>query len=85
MGIFIGGDFLGGGAGAIFTEPLQKQSFADVLQKDALKNFGNFTAGVYFFKTCRLKACNFIKKIPTQVFFREVCEIFKNTFFTELR
>ena len=32
----------------------------------------------------RLKACNFIKKETlTQVFSRELCEISKNTFFTE--
>ena len=30
-----------------------------------------------------LKACNFIKKRITQVFFCEYCEIFKNSFFLD--
>ena len=29
------------------------------------------------------QACNFIKKIPKQLFFWEYCEIFKNTYFGE--
>ena len=35
--------------------------------------------GVSFIKTCRLKACNFIKKNSSRLFSCEVCEIFKNT------
>ena len=31
-------------------------------------------------KTCRLKACNFIKKTPTGVFSSEVCKIFNCLF-----
>ena len=35
-----------------------------------------------FNKVADLKACNFIEKeIPEQVFFREYCEFFKNSFF----
>ena len=50
------------------------------------------TAGVYE-KSCskknfalltgKLQACNFIKRDPTQMFFSEYCEIFKNTYFEE--
>ena len=56
---------------------------------DALKRFGNFIgkhlSWSLFFKN--LQAAEGLqlnlKKTPTQVFFREVYEIFKNTFFTE--
>ena len=52
---------------------------------DALKSFGNFTgkhlSWSLFLKN--LQAEGFIKKTPTQVFFHEVCEIFKNTFYME--
>ena len=53
----------------------------------ALKNFVNFTGkhlcwSLFFNKVTGLQACNFIKKeTPMQVFFCEICEIFKNTFF----
>ena len=34
-------------------------------------------------KDARLQASNFIKTRPTLVFFREICETFKNTYFEE--
>ena len=34
-------------------------------------------------KVARLQASNFIKKRPTLVFFCEICETFKNTYFEE--
>ena len=34
-----------------------------------------------FSKVAGLKACNFVKDNPTQVFSCEYCKIFKNTFF----
>ena len=43
-------------------------------EKATLKNFGNFTGK-------HLCCILFIKKIPTQVFPSEICEIFKNSFF----
>ena len=36
-----------------------------------------------FNKVAGLQGCKFIKKTPTQVFSREYCEIFKNTYFEE--
>ena len=36
-----------------------------------------------FNKVAGLKACNFIKETPTQVFSCEIWEIFKNTYFAE--
>ena len=48
-------------------------------KKGALKNFAKFKR-----KSCRFQANSYIKKdTPTQVFHYELCEIFKNTFFTE--
>ena len=57
-------------------------------KKGVLRNFTKFTGKHLcqspFFKSCRAKACNFIKKeILTQVFSCELCEISKNTLFTE--
>ena len=60
------------------------------VKKGVLKNFTKFTGKhlcwkhlrwcLFFYKVAGL---NFIKKTPTQVFYCEFCEIFKNTFFTE--
>ena len=36
-----------------------------------------------FDKAAVLKACNFIKKTPTQFFSDEICKIVKNTYFEE--
>ena len=66
---------------------LQKQSFAYVLQKYVLLKVSqaskeNTCVRFSFWKTWRLKACNFIKKrLQHRFFFREVYEILKNTFF----
>ena len=57
------------------------------VNKDVLKNFANFTGKhlcwSLFNKVTYLKACNFIKKTPTQVFSCEIREIFKNNYFEE--
>ena len=59
------------------------------MKKGALRNFTKFTGrhlcqNLSFKKSCRPKACNFIKKETlAQVFSCELCEISKNTFFTE--
>ena len=46
------------------------------MKKSVLKNFAVFLG--------KLLACIFIKKeTPTQVFFYEYCEVFKNTYFEE--
>ena len=54
---------------------------------DALKHFGNFTgkhlSWSLFLKNFQAEGLQLYQKTPTQVFFREVFEIFKNTFFTE--
>ena len=54
-------------------------------KKGALKNFTKFTKkhlyrSLFLYKVARLRpeACNFIKKeTPTQIFFHELCEVFK--------
>ena len=61
---------------AVVCRYSSKQVFLKVLQTSQEST----CVGVFLKKTCRLKACNFIKKTPTQVFSCEVCEIFKNTF-----
>ena len=57
---------------------LQKQLFADVLQKRCFEKFTGkqLCWSLFFKKVAGLRT-------PTQVFSCEFCEIFKNTFFTE--
>ena len=51
--------------------------------RGALKNFTKFTGKHLCQSLFRHETCNFMKKeAPTQVFFYEFCEIFKNNFFT---
>ena len=56
---------------------LQKQSFADVLQNRCSKKFRKFHRKIPVLEYL------FNKVAGLMVFFLEVCEIFKNTFFTE--
>ena len=54
---------------------------------DALKGFRNFTGKHLswgpFLKNLQAEGLQlYLKNTPTQVFFHEVCKIFKNTFFT---
>ena len=65
---------------------IQKQSFADVLRTRCSKNFVNLTGKQLcwsiFLK--RLQGCavqHYEKETPTQMFFCQVCEIFKDTIF----
>ena len=58
------------------------------IQKGVLRNFTKFTkkhlCQIFFFYKVAGLACNFFKKETlTQVFSCKVCEISKNTFFTE--
>ena len=51
-----------------------------------LKNFANFTGkhlcwSLFLIKLQVFQVCSFIKKSPTQVFFCEICEIFKIIYF----
>ena len=61
----------------------QKQSFADVLQIGALKNFANFTGKLLCWSLflIKLQLQLYQKETPTQVFFCEIREKFKKTFF----
>ena len=68
--------------------PFQKQSFADLLQNRHFSTFHKSRKTTpmlvsLFDKVPSLQVCNSIKKNPAQVFFCEICEIFKSTFFTE--
>ena len=61
--------------------------FSITFKIGALKIFPNFKGKCLFSslfnKVAALRACNFIKKILQHVFSCEICEIFKNTCFTE--
>ena len=71
----------------VMRKKLQKQSFADILQRGVLKSFANFTRKhlcwrSLFNKTAGLKAWNFIKKRLQHKFFSvKFAKLFKNTFF----
>ena len=54
------------------------------VKKDVLRNFAKFTGKHLCQSLFLIKNCNFIKtETLAQVFSREFCEIFWNTFFTE--
>ena len=72
----------------IFTQVIRnaKQSTADILQNRCFLKVSQISlesnyVGVSFSKVADLKAWNFIKKTPTQVFSSEICGIFKIAFF----
>ena len=57
-----------------------------------IKSFSKFTGptweqlylSLFFWKSCKLPACNFMKKeTPVQMFSSEFCEISKDTYFVE--
>ena len=55
------------------------------IKQGVLKKFAKFTEGnlcrsVFFNKIAGLRPVTLLKKIPTQVFFSELCEIFRSTF-----
>ena len=67
---------------------IQKKSFADVLQNRCSWKFRNVHRKApvlesLFNKHAGLKTCNFFKKRLKHVFSCKICDIFKNTFFTE--
>ena len=58
---------------------LQKQSFAEVLQKRFSFKFRNIHRKAFVLESFRPAAL--LKEIPTQLISCEICEIFKNSFF----
>ena len=71
----------------MFTMNNKKQPFRGPLKKAALTNFSiiaeNTCVGVSFNLIAGFHVYNFIEETPTEVFFYENCEIFKNTYFEE--
>ena len=68
----------------VFKNSHRRCSVKKVFLKISQNSQENTSAEVSFQYNCRPQACNFIKKeTPTQVFPREFCETFKNTFFTK--
>ena len=68
------------------TKYIQKQPFTDVLQNGVHRNFTIVTGKTpglesFFNKVADLGLQFYLKKTPTQVFFCENCEFFKNCFF----
>ena len=67
---------------------LQKQSFADILQNRCSLKFHKFHRKIpvlesLFNKAAVLKTCTLLRRDSNTGFFCEICETFKNTFFTE--
>ena len=67
---------------------MKEQPLEVFCKKGVFKNFAKFTekhlCQSLFFKKLQASACNFIKKETlAQVFSCEICEIFKNIYFTE--
>ena len=65
---------------------VQKQPFPDVLPNSCSSKFRKFHRKTpvlesLFTKVADLKACNVIRDTPTNVFSREIREIFRNTIF----
>ena len=68
--------------------PFQKQSFADLLQNGRFSRFHKSRRQhlcwcLFLIKFQAFRSATPLKKKPAQVFFCEICEIFKSTFFTE--
>ena len=66
----------------------QKQLLVDVIKIGHLKNFANFTEkhlcwSLFLIKLQAFRPVTLLKRKPNQVFSCEICEMFKNTFFTE--
>ena len=72
----------------MFTMNSKKQPPEVFFEKVALKNFSILTvkylcSGDFLIKLRPFRSATFLKRIPTQVFFCEYCEIFKKAYFKE--
>ena len=60
---------------------LSKAATGDVQQNKVFLKILQVSEESLFNKVAVLRACNVIKKMPTQVFSCELCELFTNTYF----